>query len=95
LLLADRPSKIGADPIFFIAVLLLPDNWTEYTSTSENLEQVPVTIKYGSNRKSTNPDLPQMQTEFFFFFHNCNKKNLVGPNFGGSVGQQQTNLFLF
>ena len=36
----------------------LPDNWTEYTSTSENLEQVPVTIKYGSNRKSTNPDLP-------------------------------------
>jgi hypothetical protein len=32
--------------------------WTEYTSTSENLEQVPVTIKYRSNRKSTNPDLP-------------------------------------
>jgi hypothetical protein len=66
----------------------LPDNWTEYTSTSENLEQVPVTIKYGSNRKSTNPDLPQMQNGKIFFCHNCNKKNWVGPNFGGSVGQQ-------
>ena len=32
-------------------------------STSENLQQVPVTIKYGSNWKSTNPDLPQMQNE--------------------------------
>jgi hypothetical protein len=29
-------------------------------STSENQEQVPVTIKYGSNWKSKNPDLPQM-----------------------------------
>ena len=58
-----------------------------YTRTFENLEQVPVTIKYGSNRKSTNMDLPQMQNE--------KKKIWVGPNFGGSVGQQQTNLFLF
>jgi hypothetical protein len=48
------------------------DNWTEYTSTSENLEQVPVTIKYGSNRKSTNPDLPQMENGKIFFGHNCN-----------------------
>ena len=55
----------------------LPDNWTEYTSTSENLEQVPVTIKYGSNRKSTNPDLPQMQNGKKIFGHNCNKKNWV------------------
>jgi hypothetical protein len=30
-------------------------------STSENLEQVLVTIKYRSNWKSTNPNLPQMQ----------------------------------
>ena len=65
-------------------------------STSENLEQVPVTIKYGSNQKSTNPDLPQMQNGGKFFFgHNCNKKLWVGPSFGGSDGQQQTNLFLF
>ena len=26
--------------------------------------------------------------------YNCNKKIWVGPNFGESVGQQQTNLFL-
>ena len=71
------------------------DNWTEYTSTSENREQVPITIKYGSNRKSTNPDLPQMQNGKIFFGHNCNLKKLGQPQFGGSVGQQQTNLFLF
>ena len=31
--------------------------------SSENLDQVPVTIKYGSNRKSTNLDFPQMQNQ--------------------------------
>ena len=55
----------------------LPDNWTEYTSTSENLEQVPVTIKYGSNRKSTNPDLPQMQNGIFVVVTTAIKKNWV------------------
>ena len=67
-------------------------------STSENLEQVPVTINYRSNRKSTNPDLPQMQKQKQkknIFVTTAIKKNWVGPNFGGSVGQQQTNLFLF
>jgi hypothetical protein len=34
-----------------IRVILLPDKWTEYTSTSENLEQVPVTIKYDQTGK--------------------------------------------
>jgi hypothetical protein len=56
------------------------DNWTEYMSTSENLEQVPVTIKYGSNRKSTNLDLPQMQYGNFFLvtLTTAIKKNWVG-----------------
>jgi hypothetical protein len=56
------------------------DNWTEYMSTSENLEQVPVTIKYGSNRKSTNLDLPQIQYGNFFLvtLTTAIKKNWVG-----------------
>ena len=33
--------------------------------------------------------------EIIFFVTTAIKKNWVGPNFGGSVGQQQTNLFLF
>jgi hypothetical protein len=35
------------------------------------------------------------KTENIFVGHNCNNKKWVGPNFGGSVGQQQTKPFLF
>jgi hypothetical protein len=60
-------SKIEIHNQLRLDIPLLVDGWSsEYTSTSENLEQVPVTIKYGSNHKSTNPDLPQMQNGFFF-----------------------------
>ena len=78
-----------------IILILLPDNWTEYTSTSENLEQVPVTIKYGSNRKNTNPDLPQMQNGKKVFVTTAIKKIGSAPILEGRSANSKQTYFYF
>ena len=83
--------------MWFIRIIsiLLPDNWTEYTSTSKNLEQVPVTIKYRSNRKSTNPDLPQMQNGKNNFFTTAIKKIGSAPILEGRSANSKQTYFYF